>query len=92
MGKKDYYAILGVNPDATEEEVRTAYLKLALKWHPDKHANDDSAKDKFQQIGEAYHVLQDPLQRAEYVPCNLYSDRYPRKNEKAPPGLPRPCI
>mmetsp|Transcript_14787 Transcript_14787/g.28461 ORF Transcript_14787/g.28461 Transcript_14787/m.28461 type:complete len:127 (-) Transcript_14787:401-781(-) len=66
MGKKDYYAILGVNPDATEEEVRTAYLKLALKWHPDKHANDDAAKDKFQQIGEAYHVLQDPLQRAEY--------------------------
>lgn len=71
MGKKDYYEILGVAPDATDEEIRTAYLKLALRWHPDKHKGDDGkgddgATDKFQQIGEAYHVLQDPMQRAEY--------------------------
>ena len=65
MTKKNYYEILDISPDATDEEIRTAYLKLALRWHPDKHHGDDSAKDRFQQIGEAYHVLQDPVARAE---------------------------
>ncbi|KAK3284609.1 hypothetical protein CYMTET_7750 [Cymbomonas tetramitiformis] len=64
--KKDYYKILGVESDAPDEEIRTAYLKLALKWHPDKHQGDDTATQKFQQIGEAYQVLSDPVQRAEY--------------------------
>mmetsp|Transcript_29578 Transcript_29578/g.40844 ORF Transcript_29578/g.40844 Transcript_29578/m.40844 type:complete len:121 (-) Transcript_29578:151-513(-) len=64
--KKDYYEILSVSSEATDEEIRTAYLKLALKWHPDKHSGDDSATLKFQQIGEAYRVLSDPVQRSEY--------------------------
>eukprot|EP00959_Pyramimonas_sp_CCMP1952_P303629 6353962-Pyramimonas_sp.AAC.2 len=65
-GKKDYYQILDVREDASDTEIRTAYLKLALKWHPDKHHGDDSAGNRFQDIGEAYHVLIDPVQRAEY--------------------------
>jgi DnaJ-class molecular chaperone len=64
-GTQDYYEILNVTEDATDDEVRTAYLKLALKWHPDKHHGNDVATNKFQEISEAYHVLSDPLKRAE---------------------------
>lgn len=64
-GTQDYYEILSVTEDATDDEVRTAYLKLALKWHPDKHHGNDAATNKFQEISEAYHVLSDPLKRAE---------------------------
>eukprot|EP00899_Mesostigma_viride_P028861 jgi/Mesvir1/915/Mv17475-RA.1 len=65
--KKDYYGVLGVDFEATEELIRTAYLKQALKWHPDKHpANEEDAKRKFQEIGEAYHVLSNPSRREDY--------------------------
>ena len=64
-GTQDYYEILSVTEDATDDEVRTAYLKLALKWHPDKHHGNDAATNKFQEISEAYHVLSDPVKRAE---------------------------
>mmetsp|Transcript_2338 Transcript_2338/g.4731 ORF Transcript_2338/g.4731 Transcript_2338/m.4731 type:complete len:127 (-) Transcript_2338:460-840(-) len=76
-GKKDYYQILNVPEDASNDEIRTAYLKLALKWHPDKHRGDDAASNKFQEIGEAYHVLIDPVQRAEYDSVAEYNvDHY----------------
>mmetsp|Transcript_24244 Transcript_24244/g.76284 ORF Transcript_24244/g.76284 Transcript_24244/m.76284 type:complete len:120 (+) Transcript_24244:218-577(+) len=64
--KKDYYDVLGVDFEATDDEIRKAYFKLALKWHPDKHHGTDEAKAKFQEIGEAYHVLSDPVKREEY--------------------------
>jgi hypothetical protein len=65
-GKPDYYQILDVAFDSTEGEIRRAYLKSALRFHPDKHGDTLEAKRRFQEIGEAYHVLSDPERRAEY--------------------------
>jgi len=66
MGK-DYYAILGVSKNATDEELKKAYRKLALKWHPDRNRdNAAEATEKFKEIGEAYDVLSDPEKRKIY--------------------------
>ena len=65
--KKDYYEVLGVPKDATEEQIRKAYKKLAIRWHPDKNPdNRKQAEEKFKEIGEAYSVLSDPKKRNEY--------------------------
>jgi DnaJ-class molecular chaperone len=65
--EKDYYAVLGVSKEATPEEIRKAYKKLALKWHPDKHVDDKKeAEEKFKEIAEAYSVLSDPDKKREY--------------------------
>ena len=65
--KKDYYEVLGVQKDATEEQIRKAYKKLALRWHPDKNPdNKKEAEEKFKEINEAYSVLSDPQKRNEY--------------------------
>nr|GME20982.1 chaperone protein DnaJ-like [Ipomoea batatas] len=63
---KDYYRILEVDYDATEEVIRSNYIRLALKWHPDKLKGQDTATSRFQEINEAYQVLSDPLKRQEY--------------------------
>jgi curved DNA-binding protein CbpA len=63
---KNYYAILGVSREATEEEVRKAYRRLALEWHPDRRPGDPRAADRFKEISEAYAVLIDPARRREY--------------------------
>ena len=57
MNEKDYYEILGVSKDATEEEIRQAYRRLALKYHPDRNPNNKQAEEKFKEIVEAYEVL-----------------------------------
>ena len=65
--QKDYYAVLGVSKEATPEEIRKAYKKLAIKWHPDKHVDDKKeAEEKFKEIAEAYSVLSDPDKKREY--------------------------
>ena len=65
--KKDYYEILGVPKDATEDQIRRAYKKLAIKWHPDKNPdNKKQAEEKFKEISEAYSVLSDPKKKNEY--------------------------
>src|SRR6266508_1118033 len=64
--KRDYYEVLGVERSATEEEVKRAYRKLAVKFHPDKNPDDPHAEEKFKELGEAYDVLMDPDKRAAY--------------------------
>jgi curved DNA-binding protein len=66
MEYKDYYKVLGVERKASEDEIKRAYRKLALKFHPDRNPNDKEAEDKFKEINEAYQVLSDPEKRARY--------------------------
>src|SRR5258706_14029506 len=66
MAKRDYYDILGVKRDADEEEIKKAYRKLAVKFHPDKNPGDKTAEESFKELGEAYEVLNDPQKRAAY--------------------------
>jgi molecular chaperone DnaJ len=63
---KDYYAILGVRRDATQEEIKRAYRRLALEYHPDKHPGNKEMEERFKEINEAYAVLSDPQKRAAY--------------------------
>ena len=63
---KDYYKILGVSKDATQEEIKKAYRKLAIKYHPDKTGNDPQAEAKFKEASEAYDTLSDPDKRSKY--------------------------
>lgn len=65
MAKKDYYEVLGVDRNASEKEIKTAYKRLAKKYHPDVNKSADSGS-KFKEIGEAYQVLSDPQKRAAY--------------------------
>jgi DnaJ-class molecular chaperone len=63
---RDYYEVLGVKRDATEEQIRQAFRKLARKFHPDVNPGDRTAEDKFKEINEAYEVLSDPEKRKRY--------------------------
>ncbi len=64
--KRDYYEVLGIQRGAPEDEVKRAYRKLAVKFHPDKNPEDAQAEEKFKELGEAYDVLIDPDKRAAY--------------------------
>ena len=66
MEYKDYYKILGVERNASEEEIKRAYRQLALKYHPDKNPDDKKAEERFKEINEAYDVLGDPTKRSKY--------------------------
>ena len=79
MGK-DYYKILGVAKSATDEEVKKAYRKMALKYHPDKNKSPD-AEEKFKEIAEAYDVLSDPEKRKMF-------DQFGEEGLKGTPGAP----
>jgi len=63
---KDYYELLEVDRDASEEQIRKSYRKLALKYHPDRNPGDPKAEEHFKKIAEAYGVLIDPAKRSEY--------------------------
>jgi len=66
MSKRDYYEILSVSKTATETEIKAAYRKLAVKYHPDKNPDDHTAEEKFKEAAEAYSVLSDAQKRAAY--------------------------
>lgn len=66
MAKRDYYEVLGVPKDASEDQIKSAYKKLALKFHPDKNPGDKGAEEKFKEGAEAYDVLRDAEKRQQY--------------------------
>src|SRR5215469_15773083 len=66
MAKQDFYEILGVSKTASAEELKRAYRKLAMKYHPDRNAGDKAAEQKFKDLNEAYDVLKDDQKRAAY--------------------------
>ncbi len=66
MAKRDYYEVLGVDRNATQEEIKNAYRKLALKYHPDRNKGSKEAEEKFKEAAEAYAVLSDPEKRRQY--------------------------
>lgn len=66
MSKRDYYEVLGVSKSSTEKEIKKAYKRLAMKYHPDKNQGDPQAADKFKEIKEAYEILTDADKRGQY--------------------------
>ena len=66
MAKRDYYEVLGVNRDATEDDLKKSYRRLAMKWHPDRNPGNKDAEEKFKAASEAYDVLSDDKKRGEY--------------------------
>src|SRR3954468_11217568 len=66
MAKRDYYEVLGLNKDASEEDIKKAYRKLAMKHHPDRNPDNPKAEEDFKEAKEAYEMLSDPEKRAAY--------------------------
>src|SRR5262249_55799888 len=74
--KQDYYELLGVPRKSSTKEIRTAFRKLARKYHPDLNPGDKSAEEKFKQLQEAYDVLSDAKKRQMYDEHGFYSENY----------------
>ena len=66
MTKRDYYEVLGINKSATADQIKSAYRKLAVKYHPDKNPDDKAAEEKFKEASEAYHVLSNSERKQNY--------------------------
>ena len=66
MASKDYYEVLGLQKGASEDEIKRAFRKLAVKYHPDRNQGNAEAESKFKEINEAYQVLSDPEKKANY--------------------------
>ena len=78
--KRDYYELLGIERKATADEIRSAYRKLALKYHPDRNPDDKEAEAKFKSISEAYDVLSDEKKRPLYDQYDATFNRYCKDN------------
>jgi curved DNA-binding protein len=83
MDYKDYYKILGVERNATEAEIKSAFRKLALQYHPDRNPGNKESEEKFKEINEAYEVLSDSEKRARY---EQLGDSYSRWQQRGGPG------
>src|SRR5712692_4932451 len=66
MAKRDYYEVLGLTRSAGDDEIKAAFRKLAMKWHPDKNPGDQDCEHRFKEINEAYDILKDGEKRAAY--------------------------
>ncbi len=66
MAKRDYYEVLGIGRDASDVDIKKAYRRLAMKWHPDRNPGDQKAEERFKEISDAYEVLRDARKRAAY--------------------------
>ena len=66
MAKRDYYDVLGVSKNSSPDQIKSAYRKLAVKYHPDKNKDDKSAEEKFKEASEAYHVLSNAERKQNY--------------------------
>ena len=66
MAKRDYYEVLGVDKNASEDDIKKAYRKIAIKYHPDRNPGNKEAEEKFKEAAEAYDVLHDPQKRQQY--------------------------
>ena len=66
MSKRDYYEVLGVQKNASDDEIKKAYRKLAMEYHPDRNPDDKVAEDKFKEAAEAYEILSNQEKRAQY--------------------------
>ena len=71
LANKDYYEVLGVSRDASQDEIKKAFKKLAIKYHPDKNQGNKEAEEKFKEVNEAFQVLSDPEKRQRYDHINL---------------------
>lgn len=79
MSSKDYYRILGVKPEASSEDIKRSYRRLALKYHPDKNPGDTIAEATFKEIAEAYEILSDDKKREDYHYKRFYTYNYKYK-------------
>jgi curved DNA-binding protein len=83
MEYKDYYKLLGVDRKASEDEIKRAYRKLAMQYHPDRNPGDKKSEEKFKEINEAYQVLSDPTKRSRY---DQLGDSYTHWQQRGAPG------
>ena len=87
MDYKDYYKILGIEKTASADEIKRAYRKLALKYHPDKNPGDKSSEERFKEINEAYEVLSNPSKRERYDQVADSYQRWQRTGGRGPDSL-----